>query len=52
MCVILKVSIKPYSGKKIEHMGIKIELLGQIGELNVSRVFIFHDIMGERGEKG
>ncbi|XP_078431217.1 vacuolar protein sorting-associated protein 26B-like [Wolffia australiana] len=25
-----EVSIKPYSGKKIEHTGIKIELLGQI----------------------
>ncbi|KAJ0102006.1 hypothetical protein Patl1_05248 [Pistacia atlantica] len=28
-----KVSIEPVQGKKVEHNGVKIELLGQIGEL-------------------
>ncbi|KAI3729471.1 hypothetical protein L6452_18131 [Arctium lappa] len=27
-----KISLEPVQGKKVEHNGIKIELLGQIGE--------------------
>jgi vacuolar protein sorting-associated protein 26 len=26
-----KVCIEPYQGKKVEHNGVKVELLGQIG---------------------
>lgn len=27
----VQISIEPVSGKKVEHNGIKVELLGQIG---------------------
>ncbi|CAI9783417.1 unnamed protein product [Fraxinus pennsylvanica] len=30
--IIGKISIEPVSGKKVEHNGIKVELLGQIGD--------------------
>lgn len=28
---IFQISVEPISGKKVEHNGIKVELLGQIG---------------------
>ncbi len=30
-CDVLQVRIDPLPGKKVEHTGVKIELLGQIG---------------------
>ena len=31
----MQVSIDPIHGKKVEHTGVKIELLGQIGMVNM-----------------
>lgn len=28
---VIQVSIEPIQGKKVEHNGVKVELLGQIG---------------------
>jgi len=36
----LQISLEPVQGKKVEHNGIKIELLGQIGELNMCKCVI------------
>lgn len=30
-----QISIEPVLGKKVEHNGVKIELLGQIGEFSL-----------------
>lgn len=37
LLLILQVVIEPIHGKKVEHNGVKIELLGQIGVLHVFR---------------
>ena len=33
-CYYVQVIIEPTQGKKVEHTGVKIELLGQIGVLS------------------
>ena len=40
-CIQFQVVIEPVQGKKVEHNGVKIELLGQIGVLNLLPVLIF-----------
>ena len=37
----IQVVIEPVQGKKVEHNGVKIELLGQIGVLNLLPFLIF-----------
>jgi len=37
-----QVSITPVPGKRIEHMGVKIELLGQIGMLSQLLLVLQH----------
>lgn len=41
----LQVVIEPIHGKKVEHTGVKIELLGQIGVLHLLHVFHFRFTM-------
>ncbi|WRX31539.1 Vacuolar protein sorting protein 26 related - like 2 [Theobroma cacao] len=41
--IVGEVVIEPIQGKKVEHNGVKIELLGQIGVLHLLHVFCFSD---------
>ncbi|KAF8398140.1 hypothetical protein HHK36_017066 [Tetracentron sinense] len=47
--IIGEVSIEPMQGKKVEHNGVKIELLGQIGLLHFLQVFILSELYFDRG---
>ena len=37
--IVTQVSVEPVDGKKFEHAGVKIQLLGQIGEKIINALY-------------
>lgn len=41
----VQVSVEPVHGKKVEHTGVKIELLGQIGVLLILTLYLDYTVL-------
>lgn len=46
-----QISVEPVSGKKVEHNGIKVELLGQIGVFPLGESSVVHNINDEKNSE-
>lgn len=47
VCNHMQVSIEPIQGKRVEHNGVKVELLGQIGALYLVSLQLDCQICGD-----